>query len=210
MDSAIVAAATLSHRYITDRFLLDKAIDLVDEAASRLRMEVDSKPEELDELDRRIIQMKIEREALKKEDDAASQDRLSKLEEELADLEERSNEITARWRAEKETLASATRVKEELEDARQALTDAERRGDLARASELKYGTIPALEKKLAETERAEDKASSCRKSSTQKMSRASFRAGPAFPSTRCSKASAKSSSTWRKISATASSASARR
>jgi len=158
-DSAIVAAATLSHRYITDRFLPDKAIDLVDEAASRLRMEVDSKPEELDELDRRIIQMKIEREALKKEDDAASQDRLSKLEEELADLEERSNEITARWRAEKETLASATRVKEELEDARQALTDAERRGDLARASELKYGTIPALEKKLAETERAEDKAS---------------------------------------------------
>jgi ATP-dependent Clp protease ATP-binding subunit ClpB len=148
-DSAIVAAATLSHRYITDRFLPDKAIDLVDEAAARLRMEVDSKPEELDELDRRIIQMKIEREALKKEEDAASKDRLEKLEEELADLEERSNELTARWRAEKERLASATKVKEELDQARQALADAERRGDLARASELKYGTIPGLEKQLA-------------------------------------------------------------
>jgi ATP-dependent Clp protease ATP-binding subunit ClpB len=148
-DSAIVAAATLSHRYISDRFLPDKAIDLVDEAASRLRMEVDSKPEELDELDRRIIQMKIEREALKKESDAASRDRLERIDEELADLEERSNELTARWRAEKDRLAASTKVKEELELARNALADAERRGDLLKASELKYGRIPELERKLA-------------------------------------------------------------
>ena len=158
-DSAIVAAATLSNRYITDRFLPDKAIDLVDEAASRLRMEVDSKPEELDELDRRIIQMKIEREALKKEDDAASRDRLEKLEAELSGLEEKSNALTAQWRAEKESLASATRIKEELDQARQHLAEAERRGDLARASELKYGVIPGLEKKMAEAEAREDRAS---------------------------------------------------
>lgn len=161
-DSAIVSAATLSHRYITDRFLPDKAIDLVDEAASRLRMEVDSKPEELDELDRRIIQMKIEREALKKEDDRASVDRLEKLEKELSDLEQKSADITARWRAEKESLASATKVKESLDAARQQLADAERRGDLGRASELKYGQIPALEKQLeaAETQEEEDAAKS--------------------------------------------------
>ena len=156
-DSAIVAAATLSNRYITDRFLPDKAIDLVDEAASRLRMEVDSKPEELDELDRRIIQLKIEREALKKEDDAASRDRLEKLEEELAGLEERSDALTAQWRAEKETLANATKIKEELDGARQRLADAERRGDLGQASELKYGVIPGLEKSLNEAEAREDK-----------------------------------------------------
>jgi len=158
-DSAIVAAATLSNRYITDRFLPDKAIDLVDEAASRLRMEVDSKPEELDELDRRIIQLKIEREALKKESDEASRDRLGKLEDELAELEESSASLTAQWRAEKETLANATKIKEELEEARQALADSERRGDLARASELKYGVIPDLEKKLSAAEAREDKAS---------------------------------------------------
>ena len=151
-DSAIVSAATLSHRYITDRFLPDKAIDLVDEAASRLRMEVDSKPEELDELDRRIIQMKIEREALKKEDDRASKDRLEKLEKELSELEQTSADLTARWRSEKESLASATKVKEILDAARQQLADAERRGDLARASELKYGQIPALEKQLSDAE----------------------------------------------------------
>ncbi|MEO0399832.1 MAG: ATP-dependent chaperone ClpB [Pseudomonadota bacterium] len=151
-DSAIVSAATLSNRYITDRFLPDKAIDLVDEAASRLRMEVDSKPEELDEIDRRVIQLKIEREALKKEDDEASKDRLSRLDVELSDLEEQSEALTARWRAEKENLASATKVKEALDQARQALTDAERRGDLAKASELKYGAIPELEKRLAEAE----------------------------------------------------------
>ncbi len=157
-DSAIVAAATLSNRYITDRFLPDKAIDLVDEAASRLRMEVDSKPEELDEFDRRIIQLKIEREALKKEDDAASRDRLEKLEDELAGLEEKSSALTAQWRAEKETLANATKIKEELDRARRSLAESERRSDLARASELKYGVIPDLEKKLAAAEEREDKA----------------------------------------------------
>jgi ATP-dependent Clp protease ATP-binding subunit ClpB len=158
-DSAIVAAATLSNRYITDRFLPDKAIDLVDEAASRLRMEVDSKPEELDELDRRIIQLKIEREALKKEDDAASRDRLERLDGELSGLEEKANALTAQWRAEKETLANATRIKEEIDQARQGLSDAERRGDLARASELKYGAIPELEKKLAAAEARDEKSS---------------------------------------------------
>jgi len=151
-DSAIVAAATLSHRYITDRFLPDKAIDLIDEAGSRLRMAVDSKPEALDELDRRIIQLKIEREALKKEKDQGSKDRLDILQKELADLEERSGELTARWRAEKDSLASTTKIKEALDQARQALTDAERRGDLGRASELKYGEIPTLEQSLAESE----------------------------------------------------------
>ena len=151
-DSAIVAAATLSNRYITDRFLPDKAIDLIDEAASRLRMEVDSKPEELDELDRRIIQMKIEREALKKENDRASTDRMEKLDKELSELEQKSAEITARWRSEKESLASATKIKEALDQARQHIADAERRGDLGRASELKYGEIPVLEKQLAQAE----------------------------------------------------------
>ena len=158
-DSAIVSAAFLSNRYITDRFLPDKAIDLVDEAASRLRMEVDSKPEELDELDRRIIQLKIEREALNKETDTASRDRLEKLEVELAELEERSSALTARWRSEKDNLASATKVKEELDRARQILVAAERNGDLAKASELKYGSIPALEKKLTEAEGGEGESS---------------------------------------------------
>ena len=158
-DGAIVAAATLSHRYITDRFLPDKAIDLVDEAASRLKMEVDSKPEELDELDRRIIQMKIEREALKKENDQASKDRLENLDRELSDLEQHSAELTSRWRSEKDSLASATKIKEQLDQMRQQLADAERRGDLGRASELKYGQIPALEKGLADAEaKADDKA----------------------------------------------------
>ncbi|MGV6820439.1 MAG: ATP-dependent chaperone ClpB [Parvularcula sp.] len=154
-DGAIVAAATLSNRYITDRFLPDKAIDLVDEAASRLRMAVDSKPEELDALDRQIIQMKIEREALLKEDDAASRDRLAKLEADLADMEEEADALTARWQAEKDKLASATQIKEELDRARQELVDAERRGDLGHASELKYGTIPDLEKRLEKAENAE-------------------------------------------------------
>ncbi len=151
-DGAIVAAATMSNRYITDRFLPDKAIDLVDEASSRLRMEIDSKPEELDELDRRIIQMKIEREALKKEDDSASKDRLEKLDKELSELEQKSADLTARWRAEKDSLASSTKVKEALDHARQQLAEAERRGDLGVASELKYGEIPALEKQLADAD----------------------------------------------------------
>jgi ATP-dependent Clp protease ATP-binding subunit ClpB len=153
-DAALVAAATLSNRYITDRFLPDKAIDLVDEAASRLRMEVDSKPEELDELDRRIIQLKIEREALKKETDAASKDRLEKLEQELAELEGQSAEVTARWRAEKEDLAQSTKIKERLDHARSEVEIAQRQGQYEKAGELLYGTIPELERKLAEAEKA--------------------------------------------------------
>ena len=148
-DAALVAAATLSNRYITDRFLPDKAIDLVDEAASRLRMQVDSRPEELDELDRRLIQLKIEREALKKETDAASRERLSKLEHELAELEEKSGELTTKWRAEKAQLTETQKVKEQLEQARNDAEVAQRKGDLARASELRYGLIPDLEKQLA-------------------------------------------------------------
>jgi ATP-dependent Clp protease ATP-binding subunit ClpB len=153
-DSAIVAAATLSNRYITDRFLPDKAIDLMDEAASRLRMQVDSKPEALDELDRRIIQLKIEREALSKETDEASRDRLARLERELADLEEQSAALTQRWRAEKEKLGAASKLKEELDQARFDLEKAQRTGDLAKAGELAYGVIPSLEKQLREAEAA--------------------------------------------------------
>jgi ATP-dependent Clp protease ATP-binding subunit ClpB len=153
-DGAIVAAATLSNRYITDRFLPDKAIDLIDEAASRLRMQVDSKPEEIDELDRRIVQLKIEREALKKESDPASRDRLGKLEKELAELEQRSSELTAEWRAEKESLASATKLKEELDQARIAVERALREGRYEEAGRLQYEKIPELERKLKAAEAA--------------------------------------------------------
>ena len=149
-DSALVAAATLSNRYISDRFLPDKAIDLMDEASSRLRMQVDSKPEALDELDRRVMQLKIEREALKREPDAASQDRLGKLEHDLAGLEEQAGELTAKWQAEKNTLADAQKLKEQLDAARQEAEVAERRSDFARASELRYGVIPGLERQIAE------------------------------------------------------------
>jgi len=149
-DSALVAATNLSSRYITDRFLPDKAIDLMDEAASRLRMQVDSKPEELDELDRRIIQLKIEREALKKEKDKASVDRLEKLEAELAELEEKATALTQRWRSEKDKLEAAQKIKEELDQARIELEQAQRAGNLARAGELSYGDIPELERKLQE------------------------------------------------------------
>ncbi len=151
-DSAIVAAATLSNRYITDRFLPDKAIDLVDEAASRVRMAVDSKPEELDEIDRRLVQLKIEREALKKETDAASKQRLENLEVEIDDLQHDSDEMTARWKAEKEKVGSAAQAREALDRLRAELTAAQRRGDLQRASEIAYGEIPQLEKRLAEEE----------------------------------------------------------
>jgi len=147
-DNALVAAATLSNRYITDRFLPDKAIDLMDEAASRLRMQVDSKPEELDELDRRLIQLKIEREALKRETDTASRDRLEKLERELADIEEKSNAMTAAWKAETIQVAEAQKLKEKLDQAKSEMEMAQRRGDLQRASELLYGTIPDLQRKL--------------------------------------------------------------
>ncbi len=157
-DSALVSAATLSNRYITDRFLPDKAIDLVDEAASRLRMEVDSKPEELDALDRQILQMQIEVEALKLEDDAASQDRLEKREKELADLQEQSAQMTAQWQSERDKLASARDIKEQLDRARAELDIAKREGNLGRAGELSYGVIPQLEKQLSEAEGAEAEA----------------------------------------------------
>ena len=153
-DGALVSAATLSNRYITDRFLPDKAIDLMDEAASRLRMEVESKPEEIETLDRRIIQLKIEREALKRESDRASKDRLAALEEELANLEQQSAELTQRWQAEKEKIAGESKLKEQLDQARLELDQAQRAGDLARAGELAYGTIPQLERQLAEAETA--------------------------------------------------------
>jgi ATP-dependent Clp protease ATP-binding subunit ClpB len=151
-DAAIVAAATLSNRYITDRFLPDKAIDLMDEAASRIRMEVESKPEEIENLDRRIIQLKIEREALKKESDKASQERLGKLEKELANLEQQSSELTQRWQAEKEKIASEAKLKEQLDQARIELEQAQRGGDLTKAGELQYGRIPQLEKHLVEAQ----------------------------------------------------------
>ncbi|MBN8849105.1 MULTISPECIES: ATP-dependent chaperone ClpB [unclassified Sphingomonas] len=153
-DGAIVAAATLPNRYITDRFLPDKAIDLMDEAASRIRMEVESKPEEIENLDRRIIQLKIEREALKKESDAASKDRLAHLEEDLANLEQQSAELTQRWQAEKEKIGAEAKLKEQLDAARTALEQAQREGNLAKAGELSYGTIPALTKQLEEAQGA--------------------------------------------------------
>jgi ATP-dependent Clp protease ATP-binding subunit ClpB len=155
-DSALVSAATLSNRYITDRFLPDKAIDLMDEAASRLRMEVESKPEEIENLDRRIIQLKIEREALKKETDKASADRLTTLETDLANLEEQSASLTTRWQAEKDKIAGEAKIKEQLDAARLELEQAQRAGDLAKMSELSYGTIPGLEKRLAEAATASE------------------------------------------------------
>lgn len=148
-DAALVAAATLSNRYIADRFLPDKAIDLMDEAASRLRMEVDSKPEALDEIDRKLIQMKIESEALKKEHDKASRDRLEKLSEQIEELEAESKEFTAKWQAEKAKLAGSAQLKEQLEQARLELEQAQRKGDLARAGELAYGIVPQLEKQIS-------------------------------------------------------------
>ncbi|AKS47499.1 ATP-dependent Clp protease ATP-binding subunit ClpB [Octadecabacter temperatus] len=151
-DSALVSAATLSHRYITDRFLPDKAIDLVDEAASRLRMEVDSKPEELDQLDRQIMQLQIEAEALRNEDDAASKDRLEKLEGELSNLQEQSASMTAKWQAERDKLEGARGLKEKLDRARAELDIAKREGNLAKAGELSYGVIPELEKQLGDAE----------------------------------------------------------
>ena len=153
-DSAIVAAATLSNRYITDRFLPDKAIDLVDEASSRVRMAVDSKPEELDEIDRRLMQLKIEREALKTEPDAASRARLERLEEEVAELEAQSAEMTARWKAEKDKVSSAAQLRETLDRLRAELVNAQRAGDFARAGEIQYGQIPQIEAQLKEAEAA--------------------------------------------------------
>ncbi|MEM6323650.1 MAG: ATP-dependent chaperone ClpB [Pseudomonadota bacterium] len=155
-DSALVSAATLSNRYITDRFLPDKAIDLVDEAASRLRMEVDSKPEELDALDREILQKQIEAEALRKEDDAASKDRLDRLEKELAEQQEQSAQLTAKWQSERDKLDISRDLKEQLDRARNELETAKRLGDLQRAGELSYGVIPQIEKQLAEAENGDE------------------------------------------------------
>jgi ATP-dependent Clp protease ATP-binding subunit ClpB len=153
-DGALVAAATLSHRYIADRFLPDKAIDLVDEAAARLRMQIDSKPEELDNLDREIVRLKIEQQALKKERDAASKDRLKRLEKDLAQLEEQADGLTAKWKSEKDKLNSAAELQKKLDKAKNDLADAVRRGDYQKAGELQYGTVPELEKKLKATESA--------------------------------------------------------
>jgi ATP-dependent Clp protease ATP-binding subunit ClpB len=156
-DPAIVAAATLSHRYITDRQLPDKAIDLIDEAASHIRMEIDSKPEEIDRLDRRLIQLKIERVALKKESDAASKERLKHLEEEISKLEKESADLEEIWKAEKAQVEDSSKIKESLEKAKQELEEARRKGDLARMSELQYGQIPELEKKLQSANTQEKK-----------------------------------------------------
>ena len=156
-DSAIVAAATLSHRYISDRFLPDKAIDLIDEAAARLKMQVDSKPEELDLIDREIVRLRIEQEALKKESDPGSKDRLARLETELTTLEKQSADITSRWKAEKEKLSGAQKLKTELDQLRVELANAQRRGEYQRAGELAYGRIPELERKLKELEASEVK-----------------------------------------------------
>ncbi len=155
-DSAIVAAATLSNRYITDRFLPDKAIDLIDEAAARLKMQVDSKPEELDSIDREIVRLKIEQEALKKESDPGSRDRLKRLETELKALEKQSADITSRWKSEKEKLSDAQKLKTELDQLRAELAQAQRRGEYQRAGELAYGRIPDLEKKLKAVETSEN------------------------------------------------------
>jgi len=157
-DSALVAAATLSNRYIADRFLPDKAIDLMDEASSRVRMAIDSKPEELDEIDRRLVQLKIEREALSKETDAASKHRLENLEVEIDDLQFRSDEMTARWKAEKEKVGGAAQAREALDRLRADLANAQRAGDFARAGQIQYGEIPALERRLAEAEEGETEA----------------------------------------------------
>ncbi len=215
-DSALVAAATLSNRYITDRFLPDKAIDLVDEAASRLRMQVDSKPEELDNIDREIVRLKIEGEALKKETDSASRDRLQRLEKELGDLEEQSAAITARWKSEKDKLGRAAELKTKLDAARNDLAAAQRQGQYQKAGELAYGIIPGLERELAEIEaRGADGSRGngsgmMEEAVTPSHIAAWCRAGPACRSTRCWRASARSCSGWRRRSESASSARPRR
>jgi ATP-dependent Clp protease ATP-binding subunit ClpB len=153
-DAAIVAAATLSNRYITDRFLPDKAIDLIDEAASRLRMEVESKPEEIDEVDRKLIQLKVEREALKKETDAASKERLQQIVDEIEGLEAKSQNLTTQWKAEKQKIDDAQKLKERIDQAKNEVEQAQRAGNFARAGELTYSVIPDLTKRLAEAEQA--------------------------------------------------------
>src|SRR5262245_22344748 len=151
-DAALVAAAVLSHRYIADRFLPDKAIDLVDEAAARLRMEIDSMPAELDELERRIVQLEIEREALRKESDKASRERLDRLDKELADLKEERGRLAAHWQQEKDAIQSIRKLKEEQEGLRTAIEQAQRQGDYQKASELQYGRVPKLEQEIRDHE----------------------------------------------------------
>jgi ATP-dependent Clp protease ATP-binding subunit ClpB len=168
-DAAIVAAATLSNRYITDRFLPDKAIDLVDEAAARLKMQVDSKPEELDNIDREIVRLRIEQEALKKEKDPGSRERLKTLEKELKDLEKRTADITSRWKSEKEKLGEAQKLKAELDQLRTELANAQRKGEYQRAGELAYGRIPELEKKLKDIESTEGKSAMVQEAVTENM-----------------------------------------
>ena len=189
-DPAIVAAATLSHRYISDRQLPDKAIDLIDESASRIRIEIDSKPEEMDRLERRIIQLKIEREALKKESDDASVKRLADIELQLGELEKEFSDLDEIWKAEKAAMQGTTHIKEELERARLELETAHRANDLARMSELQYGRIPELEKQLADAMQAEHQVKTpCSETTSRKKKwQRLFRSGPVFPSARCSKA----------------------
>ncbi len=209
-DSALIAAATLSHRYIADRFLPDKAIDLIDEAASRLRIEIDSVPTEIDEVNRRVMQLEIELTSLRKEKDEASKARREAIEAELAELRERSAEMTAQWQREKDAIKGVSELKERLEAARAEAERAEREADLQRAAELRYGEIPELERKLAEYESAEreraqgeagaadgDGAGSGRRSSSKRRSTPttspkSSRAGPASPSRACSRAKPRS------------------
>ena len=197
-DPAIVAAATLSHRYISDRQLPDKAIDLIDEAASRIRMEIDSKPEEMDRLERRIIQLKIEREALKKEKDEASKKRLEQLEVTLAGLEREFADLEEIWKAEKAAIQGAAHIKEELERAKLEIETAKRAGNLARAAEIQYGTMSepreTAEGRAGSGVESADTSSATR--SAKRRSRKSCPSGPAFRSPRCSRASAKSSSRW--------------
>ncbi len=208
-DSALVAAATLSHRYIADRFLPDKAIDLVDEAASRIRMEIDSKPTEIDEVDRHIMQLEIELQSLGSDDDddAGTVARREQLERALAEERERSDGMHAEWQREKESLGAVADVQEKLEDARTELERAQREADLGRAAELQYGTIPELEKALAEAEDAEAQAAaatdgatgraSSRTSSTPRTWPRSSPSGPASRSAACWRARSRSSCTWR-------------
>jgi ATP-dependent Clp protease ATP-binding subunit ClpB len=195
-DSAVIAAATLSDRYISDRFLPDKAIDLVDEAASRLRTEIDSKPTELDRIDRHIMQLEIEREALKKEKDKASQERLDRLEGELADLREQSQAMVARWQNEKEAIQAIQATKEQIEHTRQEIEQAERKYDLETASRLKYETLRQLETKLHEQEarltELQSQGSLLKEEVDAKTSLRSSPAGPAFRSANCWKAKSRS------------------
>jgi ATP-dependent Clp protease ATP-binding subunit ClpB len=200
IDPAIVAAATLSHRYITDRQLPDKAIDLVDEAASQIRMEIDSKPEEMDRLERRLIQFKIEREAMNKETDPASQKRLSDLESQIERLEREYSDLEEIWKSEKAALQGTTHIKESLERARLELETAHRAGDLARMSELQYGRIPELERQLDMATQAEMQEMKLlrNKVSDEEIAEVS-RSGPVSRSPRCSKVSGTSCYAWKRL-----------